>query len=712
MNKQYRRFWLCLIAACALVLALSAVGLLRKQRVFADMAHTSIEFFGGSRARTEADGYGPMSAGPNVSLDKGEYEIRIDYAGDGAGHIELSALNGARIEPARIDLPAGQGRVDAAFTIVEAADRLQIVFCYDSGASFEVLDCRMYSPFYSDLLIAAALLVIAVFGVWLAYLKGWLPRERRAVLAVVGLAVLIASAPALKDTITDAYDVKYHLVRLYNLADALGSGQFPARVGGFSHNGFGAMISVFYPDLFLYPFALMINLGASAQFALSSLLVFVNILTACTMYASAKRMFASRDAGACAAVLYLLSTYRIYDMYPRCAVGEMLAMAFLPVFILGLYEVIFGDRDRWLTLSLGASGIFLSHMLSTAICAVVAVGVGALFIVRIVRGRRLGAIVNAALVTAALCAFQLVPLLMMGREGLGVSGMDRILTYFDLQPAALFLNHETIPEWWDEHMIQYSVAIGFPLVLAAGLTVYTLAADGLEDKGRTALLMLAGGALFAWASTNLFPWSYVAAATKNLVNFIQFPWRLLMLTTAFLALAGGYGAMRFGGKSPRMMLALMLTVGAVAVLPTLTEEARKADIIDYGEIATPDLWVTDYLPEGTDMAKTADTAPHTDGVIIDEYAKDGTRIDAHAVSESGGSVSFPLFGFTGYEVTLGGEAIPWHRGDNNRITVDLPAGMDADIAVRYVVSPIWHAADVVSIMTAALLLITKKRRAA
>ena len=712
MDKRVRRFLLALAAACALIAGLHAAGLLRRQRVFADMTYTSLAFTGEGSARTADEGYGPMNAGPGVSLDVGEYTLRITYDGDGDNHVELSALNGARMEPSRIRLPAGGGTVEARFAVTAPADRLQIVFCFDAGTRLDVQDVRMYSPFYRDGLFLAIALCAAVFGLWLLHLRGLLTPERRGVLTLLGLAALIACAPALKDTIGVGYDTRYHLVRLYNLADGLASGQFPVRVGGFSHNGYGAMISVFYPDAFLYPFALLINLGASAQFALNGLLVCVNLLTAWTMYASARRMFGSREGACCAAVLYQLSTYRVYDVYTRCAVGEMLAMAFLPVFILGLYEVVLGDKARWRTLALGAAGVFLSHMLSTAICAALAAGVCLLFVVRIVRERRLLPLVKAAALAAGLCAFQLVPLAMMSREGLGVSGMERVLTYFDLQPAQLFLNHVTIEEWWDEHMIQYSVTLGFPLVMAAGLTVCSLAHDGLGRRGRTALLMLAGGALFAFAGTNLFPWSYVSVATGGLVDYIQFPWRLLMLATAFFALAGGYGVVRFGQGQSRVMLALALCVGAVAVLPTLTQEARVTDIIDYGEIASPDLWVTDYLPEGTDMEKTADTAPHADGAQITAYEKQGTAIDAHAVSEAGGSVSFPLFGLTGYRVTLSGEEVAWQRGENNRITVTLPAGTDADLAVRYVVPPLWRAADVVSLATVLALCARARRRRA
>ena len=92
------------------------------------------------------------------------------------------------------------------------------------------------------------------------------------------------------------------------------------------------------------------------------------------MYAAAKRLFQNRWAATCASVLYTLSAYRVMDVYTRVAVGEAMAMAFFPLFIVGLYEVLFGDAKCWRMLALSACGIFLSHMLSTMLCAVLAAG--------------------------------------------------------------------------------------------------------------------------------------------------------------------------------------------------------------------------------------------------------------------------------------------------------------------------------------------------
>lgn len=84
------------------------------------------------------------------------------------------------------------------------------------------------------------------------------------------------------------------------------------------------------------------------------------------------------------------------DVYTRVAVGEAMAMAFFPLFIVGLYEVLFGDAKCWRMLALSACGIFLSHMLSTMLCAVLAAGAALLCLRRVIGQKRFVPLAKAA----------------------------------------------------------------------------------------------------------------------------------------------------------------------------------------------------------------------------------------------------------------------------------------------------------------------------
>lgn len=166
----------------------------------------------------------------------------------------------------------------------------------------------------------------------------------------------------------DGHDGIFHLARLENLRSALMTGQVPARVGGFSYNGFGALTSVFYPDVFLYPFALMRMLGATQVYTVHVLFICIHLASGLSMFSAARRMTGNEESAACAAVFYVLALYRLSNLYIRFALGEALAMVFLPLFFEGIWRVAWDDGNP-VTLGVSAACIFLSHMITTLLCA-------------------------------------------------------------------------------------------------------------------------------------------------------------------------------------------------------------------------------------------------------------------------------------------------------------------------------------------------------
>lgn len=716
---KYRRL-VCFAAAALLVItAVFASGVLDTQKTWVDLPYTLLSFENGRMRSTENGGtYGVMNGGPGLDLPAGEYRLKWIVEADGDNTIHITSENGAKITPAQLQLSAEKPALEAYFTVEEAAQGVDFEVSFEEGTRIDVQDMRLYSPMYRDHAFSFSFALLGILLIWALVRCGYLTPERRGRLILLGLAVLIASGPAFKDTIGIGHDTTFHLVRLCNLADGLKSGQLPVRLGAFSYNGYGAITSVFYPDVFLYIPAMMMNMGASLQYVANMFFVAVNALSAAAMYFAAKRIFRDKWMGVCASVLYTLSIYRVSDVFTRYAFGEMTAMIFLPVFLLGLYEVVFGDKGRWLTLSLGAAGVFLSHMLSTLICGLTAVGVGVLFIARILRERRLGAIIKAACVTVLLCAFQLVPFVMYSMQGIGAQSLAKDPAYFALHPAQLFLlgAGELSVDPRDTALSTFALEIGLPLLLGAALALYVAVtqdkAERDEDKaGRYALLFVLAGALFAVMATTLFPWSHVRVLTRGLSDYLQFPWRFLMMTAALLALAGGYGCVRFSRGHGEQMAAAMLALCAVCALPTLTDEARNPDYIAFGETVSPDLQYVEYTIPDTRTEPTKERGLLISGdVSVTEYEKEGVRITANVQAAQSGEIAFPVFGYDGYRAALEGEEIAWTLGENNRLTVPLEAGMRGELRVWFAGKTAWRIADGISLLAAAMLALRGSRR--
>ncbi len=713
--------WKKELCVAALVLALIALvfatGALDRQRVWEDLPHREMRFPNGLTRDIQAgDAYGVMSEGPGLTLPAGTYRLKWRAECDGDNRMIITSENDAVAVPGEVTIHANGWDDEIYFTLESAAERLEIQVMFESGTYLNIWDIRLYSPMYCDHAFTFAFAAAALYALWLLHRRGHLTPERRGRLILIGLAVLIASAPSLKQTVSLGHDSRFHLMRLCNLADGLAQGQFPARIGGYSYNGYGAITSAFYPDVFLYIPALMMNAGATLQYAANVLFAAVNIASALTMYAAARRIFRESWTATCASILYTLSIYRITDVYSRYAVGEMLAMVFLPLFLLGLYEVIWGEKRRWPLLCASAACIFLSHLLSTLICAVSAVAVCAPCIVKIVRERRLGAIVKAGALTAVLCLFQLVPFFLYSMQGIGAQ--DLVGTPIDwgsIAPAQLLLMGEgnsTVPA--DEDLTYFSLEIGFPLLLAAALALYAAATAHERTRDhRTAVILVLAGALCAWMTTTFFPWHYVRVLTHNLCDYLQFPWRLLMITSLCFALAGGYGCVRFARGHGEQAAALMLALAALCALPTLSGETRNDSYIPYGEtVSSRQLYYTEYLLPDTDIEQIADVGVHTGGdVSLTGYHKLSTTVTAQVEARTDATVSLPLFGFDGYRATVDGQEMAVSLGENNRLTVSLPAGTSGALRVWFAGKGIWRVSDAVSLAALVACLACGLRRA-
>ncbi|MDO5378122.1 MAG: hypothetical protein Q4G52_07300, partial [Clostridia bacterium] len=713
---------ICLLCVLLIVFVF-ATGVLDQEQTWARMQQQKLEMRDGKTAfSTEAgDEYGVLNAGPYLSLAAGEYRLKWDIMADGDNEIVLSAGNGVTVDPAVIPITAQEEMGEATFTLEAAVSNFEIQIRFLSGTRIELVDVRLYTPVFTDRAWLFAFLLLSLLALWLLARHGLLTPERRGRLALLGLAVLVVSGPALKSEIVVGHDTAFHLARICNLADALASGQFPARMGGFSYDGYGALTSVFYPDLLLYPAALLLLGGASLTLAYNALIVAVNALTATTMYVCARRIFGDRNVAVASSILYTCAIYRLTDVYTRCAVGEMCALSVMPLFLLGLYEVVLGDRTRWRVLVLGAAAVYLNHLLSVLMCAVLALGVCLVFARRIIREKRVPALLKAAGMTALVCAFHLLPLLMYSAQGIGASSiLNRTAAESALQPAQLLMmtqwDSENLPS--SRYLVGYGVELGLPLLLGTALCVYAAVSRSRAewDKQTGEALMLAGGgAALALMTTTLFPWPHLSLLTGGLSDCIQFPWRLLGPAALLLSLCGGFGFMRLAGGNAERINAALLALSLVCVMPMLTTQTHGA-YIDYGETASPHLTYAEYNIPGTIVYLSRDQKVYAEGdVTLEDYVKDGTSITARVETDEAGALALPLFGFDGYRAEVDGERMETGLGENNRLTVLLPEGTSGTLRVWFEGKAIWRVGDAVSALAAAALIlgaIRPKRRTA
>ena len=702
MNGKLRTYGpvALLMLLCA---AVFATGVLTKYPVL-EAQVSAMDFPNGTKVSLEnGDAYGVVeSEGPGHSLAAGTYRLKWFVDGDGENALHLYSRNGVQIEPETVALPAGQFSGEFEFTLESAISGLQLQFEFAAGTYMEIYDVRIYTPGCTDNAFTLLFASLIVSFIWVAACKGKLTPSVIGTGLILGVAVLFAGAPAMQETLHVGDDIQYHLCRILNVADAWRCGQFPARLGAYIYDGYGAPTSIFYPDYFLYPFAWMSLCGASLAYVGNVMLISLNIGAAAGMYAAAKRMFGDREAAGASAALYVLAAYRLTDVYARFAIGEATAMIFLPLFIASLWDCVAGDRTRWKALSLSAAAIFFSHMLTTLLCAGMALLLCLICARRIIREKRLMNLLKAAGLCVLLSLFHLAPLLMYSAEGLGASDLMRDVSYSVLKPADLLGAGG-----------RFSAQIGLPMVLGAAAAIYAVCKQ--EKRGireQAVLTMIIGGAAAAAASTSFFPWSYAVVLTRGAVNYIQFPWRLLALTAALFALAAAYPMAKL--PKNRAYAALLVLAFAVSAVQAQIGIYIEEDGMPCGVTVTPHLTNVEYLiPDSYPLRTGRQDHPASEGVTVTNYAKQGSDVTADVETEQGGTLLLPLFGYDGYRAEVDGQKVEagLNKEQNNRLEIRLPAGTRGRLHVWFAGKTWWRATDAVSLLAwAALIMETKKER--
>lgn len=336
------------------------------------------------------------------------------------------------------------------------------------------------------------------------------------------------------------HDILFHLNRIEALSAEIEAGNIPARIYHTVYGGVGYASGMFYGDWLLYFPAWLVTAGVGVVTAYKLNVMLVTVMTLLIAFFCAKAAFGDDRCAFTAAVTYGFSGYFAIDTYTRAAVGEMTAFAFVPLVFLGLWSILCGDKKKWLCLPVGLTFLLVSHVLS-AFAAVLLCAVFFLcYLGRVIKEpRRLLYIGCAVLVFAVLSASFLFPMLEQMASGTFLSTDGTSATYYGT------LTQRSLP-WWasvfdfNTRLDYKSAAFGFWIPNGLGMSFFVMLAafvryiTRIDDK-KNLFVFLYFSVFLLLMTTELFPWSYF----QSLCGTMQFPWRLLLFATFFMALFAG-----------------------------------------------------------------------------------------------------------------------------------------------------------------------------
>ena len=166
-------------------------------------------------------------------------------------------------------------------------------------------------------------------------------------------------------TVYKDQDLTYHLNRFIGLAKAFEEGQILPKIYPYANNGFGYASPLFYCDLFLYPFAILNHFGLPAVYCYKLCVFTYTLISNLIVYFILKKETNRNDISLIGVLLYFSANYHLQNIFIRCALGEILAMTFIPLVLHSIYKVLVKHENCYIYLGVSFSLLVMSHLITT-----------------------------------------------------------------------------------------------------------------------------------------------------------------------------------------------------------------------------------------------------------------------------------------------------------------------------------------------------------
>lgn len=211
-------------------------------------------------------------------------------------------------------------------------------------------------------------------------------------------------------------DLTFHLNRFIGLANAFEEGQILPKLYPYANNGFGYATPLFYCDLFLYPFAIFYHFGLSAVWCYKLCILFYTSLGNIFVYLIFKKETKDRRLSLLASFLYLTCNYHLINIFIRGALGEILAMTFIPLVIYAVYKILVKHEACFIFLGISFSLLVCSHLITSLIYGLFFFFMIIVFLImnyskQTLIKQTLLTIIKGTLIALLLCAWYLLPMM-------------------------------------------------------------------------------------------------------------------------------------------------------------------------------------------------------------------------------------------------------------------------------------------------------------
>lgn len=550
------------------------------------------------------------------------------------------------------------------------------------------------------------------------------------------LIILFSSLPLTVDYLFhNAHDLEFHLLRIEGIKDGLMNGTFPVKLHTNWLNGHGYAVSVFYGDLLLYVPAILRLFHVSIMGAYKCYIFMINVLTVGISYHCFAKMSNKQNGLLCAA-LYSLNIFRLYDVYTRAAIGEITAMVFMPLVLYGLWKIYklpeeSQEHERsWITLLIGCTGIFLSHMISTEMTAFFVILVAIILWRKTIHKKTFIVLLKAAAATVLLNLWFLVPFLdYMASGTYAINKMERyepyrledkggflvqlFMTKYDVMGASGGLGTRGVAG-----AMPHTVGNALMLVLIGWflMCMWKKGRDNEEKKEEYLAVFLS--VLCILMTRCVFPYTQIVNKIPVLmfpVHGLQFQWRFLAVAVVLLLwllcilMQKKWIERRIKMVFAGLLVALTVSQG-ISYISELMNEASVWHIYQEGGIDTEAIGFGEYIPARKDgnfsVSKTVagykeELVYNAAYINVEEWYREKGAIVLRLqnISDDSRQIEVPLILYKGYKaVADNGEELSISPGENYCISVLVPAGFAGNIRISFHEPWYWRMCEVISLV--------------
>lgn len=512
-------------------------------------------------------------------------------------------------------------------------------------------------------------------------------------------------------------DWTFHAARVEEIYLNLKSGSFFTFIAARTFHNTGAASFLFYPYIFFYPWAFLrfILSPVNAFYAWYALVTFA---TAAISFFSMKAYSQKSLASFIFSLVYTFAPYRLY--LGGAVFGEYLAVTFLPLLFLGIYEVLWGDKKKWYLLAIGGALVAYAHILSVFLSLEFA---ALLFVIKLITSRGISKDrIKSLLLAAGTCVLLVLPVIVpffTDFIGQGLSSAKPGISY-TMEPLYLLLN-------------SFSAQKGWKLSFMLMLTIFTAWAFIKSQRN----WIIYGLGLFAcFLTTRYFPWKLTAGTPFEMVQLTA---RYLSYASLFLTILFALGSNDILEEhvAGRKKLALSCSLAVFMALFSLSSLSVYRDILkhvqdmpktsanstqpapfkrlrDYNYHNQFNYKILfgafDYMPKSslTSLQKQNSLLMHQaylngKTLTLSPLIK-ANQITYQVKSEKAADVDLPVIAYKHTTVSVNGQKHAFRRGSRGTVVISLKRGQNT-ITIGYKASPVFYLSIVISILSWLVLLI-------